>query len=301
MAREPADGYVKVHREFWTCEDLAGASASTRLIFLGLVSFARATGKYRGLLLDSEYHVLRLRRLAPLLGVSRHTLRRALEYLAEPEREMIRWETVKGRPCIEIANYAKWQGGKGAELPHSGSRHRGAELPHQAPPKGAELPHQKGQNCPMPGQNCPTGADEEGRRRKAKEDPPTPEEGAQPQISFEDEDGPATTGLPAVVREHIRMRLGDLLTTRFRPSDDWNGGVALRWHKDLALAVHGKDTTIDELERWLTAEETQPRMSDMRLPVKWLDRCYSKRDFQQRRRGKARAKPPKHEGGELRL
>lgn len=115
-------------------------------------------------------------------------------------------------------------------------------------------------------------------------------------------DGKGTTGLPPVLRENIRLRLGGPINDRFRASDLWNGGRALRWYNVLALAVHGEDTTVDELERWLTAKETRPRTSDIRLPEKWLDRCYAQRDREQRRGGRSRTAQSKPQaGGQIQL
>lgn len=289
-----------VRPEFFADHDLAGAGNDVRILFIALWCSADNYGT----LVDDPREIASFA-FPPCMRIDASQVHRWIDDLARMGK-LVRY-AVGGQRYIHVSTWSKHQRPKNpgearwpgppkkllAQAAHMRrlSWQRAFGDNGQLPLDGGSVPHAS----PTPPPRV-TKVDVEGEVKVEGEVVKAPREN----FDFEG-DGKGTTGLPPVLRENIRVRLSGPINDRFRASDLWNGGRALRWYNVLALAVHGEDTTIDELELWLTAKETRPRTSDIRLPEKWLDRCYAKRDYEVRRGGRGRAKPKPQTGGSIQL
>lgn len=298
------NGWIKLWRRALDCPDLNSVSASSRWTFFALVALARAQGKYRGKLVDENYRALTIKQMALRSHLGRDTVATAIERFTKPEVAMLKWDDVKGRRCLIVLNYDRWQGNDVPENQQTVPKTESQRVPENRHEEGAavpENPHGADGPCRKTGtkgsKRAGKPADaareeeriEEGRLRHGKK-------GAPDDI---DDESPGTIGTSPSMKHEIRLRLSGPIHDIFRASDSWNGGLAMRWYGVLAASVQIGDNQIDDFERWLTNPETRPRLTDMYFPPKWIERCEKERDAAARRGGSRWAEPPESDEDRL--
>ena len=131
---EPENGYVQLHREWLDSKHLRGASPAFRCLFLACISVAHwRKGTYYGAIVDSEWRPWSLTKLANVAAVNKRTARKAVEYFARPDVNMLAWKELRNGRTLRVVNYGKWQRADTTEnKPGAGAEvHRGKPEPVQ--------------------------------------------------------------------------------------------------------------------------------------------------------------------------
>lgn len=163
----PQNGWVKFWRSALDSDDLMGTKPSTRWAFLVCIALARSSkGKYRGFLVNARHRAMTLKKLAELAGMNRTTFRNAISDLTDEKRTMLKWESVRGKRCLVVANYDFWQSPVVDKNDHTLVNSEYPQVSDAAQGKNDLLgkndhfPQKRGQNRPpVGGEDC---KDEEG-------------------------------------------------------------------------------------------------------------------------------------------